>query len=80
VTSIVDADSACPHDPRFEHRVYFGCVPADFSDGTGRSKRRRQTETEVGLPWKVWLWDGGCDASGDTARRKLVEHQRRVTR
>lgn len=67
----------CPHDDRFEHRFYFGCVPKTFKDRTGRAKGHRQTLTEVpGLPYQVWMWDGGCDAAGETARRKVAEHSR----
>lgn len=68
---VINGDSPCPHDDRFEHRFYFGCVPKTFSDRTGRAKGFRQTETPNAYP-KVnhgvtcastrWLWNGGCDA------------------
>lgn len=48
----------CPHDERFEHDNYFGCVPKDFSPTTGRSKRFRQTKRGE----RFW-WNGGCDAA-----------------
>lgn len=71
-------DSACPSDDTFVHRPFFGCVPANFSERTGRAKGHTQTETAIdGLPWKVWLWNGGCDATGETALRKLAEWERR---
>jgi hypothetical protein len=72
--------SDCPVDPEFTHETIFGgpsCVPRDMSLRTGRSKSHRQTATDIGLPYKVYLWDGGCDAAGHTARRKIEEHNRR---
>lgn len=74
----IDGDGPdCPHDDRFEHRFYFGCVPKNFSERTGRAKGHRQTETTIdGLPWNVWLWDGGCDKAGVTAEKKLAEYER----
>lgn len=79
-TVYIDGTSDCPHDPGFEHRMIFGyvCVPKDFSERTGRSRTHKQTETVIeGLPWKVWLWAGGCDAAGVTARKKVEEWERR---
>lgn len=79
--SYVCGDTDCPNDPAFEHRFYYGCVPRDFSDQTGRSRTRRQTATAVdGLPWKLHLWDGGCDATGVTAQQRLEAHRRAVKR
>ena len=54
--------SDCPNDSRFEHDHYFGCVPKDFNQRTGRSKTfaQREVATEDGPRWK---WNGGCDAS-----------------
>jgi hypothetical protein len=75
--SIVETDTVCPHDPKFVHRFYYGCVPVTFSDRTGNAKGYRQTETEIGLPWKVWLWNGGCDTQGITAAKKLADWQNR---
>lgn len=46
----------CPNDDGFEHDNYFGCVPKDFSPGSGRSRNFRQTETSG-----RWFWNGGCD-------------------
>ena len=57
MSTIVDSDARCPHDDGFVHRFYFGCVPLDFSDHTGRSKRYRQRELAG-----RWFWNGGCDA------------------
>ncbi len=50
-------DAPCPNDADFEHRFYFGCVPKDFSDRTGRSKTHSQTKRADNL----YHWDGGCD-------------------
>ena len=36
--TLVDADNTCPHDPAFVHRFYFGCVPHNFSETTGKAK------------------------------------------
>lgn len=71
------ADSPCPHDRRFVHRLYFGCVPGTFSDRTGRARGHTQVPTTIdGLPWRVYLWDGGCDAAGVTAAAKIAEYER----
>ena len=64
--TMIDADDDCPHDPRFEHRFWYGCVPRTFSDRTGRAKGFHQTETPNAYPQPGkadtrWLWDGGCD-------------------
>lgn len=59
MTVIVEADARCPHDDAFVHRFYFGCVPADFSDRTGRSKTNSQTKGADGR----YRWNGGCDAA-----------------
>jgi hypothetical protein len=72
----VDGTGRCPTDPNYHHEFYYGCVPVDFSLATGRSKSAHQTKTDIGLPWPVWLWPGGCDASGVTARRKTEEYAR----
>ena len=67
----VDADALCPHDPDFVHRFYFGCVPADFSDRTGRSKTHRQTRSAEPIEGlHRYQWDGGCDAAGVRRYRK----------
>lgn len=50
-------DTPCPNDPAFEHRFYFGCVPADFRERTGRSKTHHQTPGADGR----YRWNGGCD-------------------
>lgn len=57
------ADRDCPHDEAFEHRHYYGCVPRDFSERTGRSKTHSQTRVagQYLLGYR-YLWDGGCDA------------------
>lgn len=55
-------DAPCPNDPTFEHRFYFGCVPKDFSERTGRSKTHRQRRGADGL----YRWDGGCDVARGT--------------
>lgn len=52
-------DTDCPSDPAFEHRFYFGCVPKDFSERTGRSKSHRQSQGPDGR----YRWNGGCDAA-----------------
>jgi hypothetical protein len=72
-------DEPCPNDPEFVHRMIFGhvCVPKTFSDRTGRAKGHRQTPTDIGLPYPVSMWDGGCDAAGVTTANKLAEHARR---
>lgn len=49
----------CPNDDAFEHDNYFGCVPKDFSERTGRSKTHRQTKGPDGR----FRWNGGCDAA-----------------
>lgn len=78
MSAILDRDTICPHDGDFVHRNYFGCVPCDFSERTGRSRRFRQRETVVdGLPWHLWLWNGGCDAAGVTTQQKLAEGRRK---
>lgn len=64
----VCGDGACPNNPQFEHRFYFGCVPKDFSERTGRSKTHRQyrvdePDTPGGYRYR---WNGGCDASEPT--------------
>lgn len=48
----------CPKDPDFEHDGYFGCIPRDFSQATGRSKKYRQARGPDGR----YRWNGGCDA------------------
>lgn len=50
-------DAPCPNDTDFEHRLYYGCVPKDFSDRTGLSKTHRQRQASDGL----YRWNGGCD-------------------
>lgn len=59
--SLLDEPWTCPHDPKFEHDNYFGCVPKDFNQATGRSKTHRQikTATPDGARYR---WNGGCDA------------------
>ena len=59
MSTLVDGDYRCPNDPEFVHRFYYGCVPADFSEVTGRSRTHRQTRHG-----EYRLWDGGCDAAG----------------
>lgn len=49
--------SDCPNDPAFEHDNYFGCIPKDFSEKTGRSKTHRQHQDADGR----YRWNGGCD-------------------
>lgn len=49
----------CPHDADFEHDNYFGCIPKDFSQRTGRSKSHRQTRAADGR----YRWNGGCDTA-----------------
>lgn len=54
----------CPNDPAFEHDNYFGCIPKDFSQSTGRSKTHHQTKkvdptSPTGYRYR---WNGGCDA------------------
>jgi len=63
VPLIIESDGTCPHDSRFVHRFYFGCVPADFSDRTGRS--RTFTQRAPVPPAVRWRWNGGCDAQID---------------
>lgn len=46
----------CPNDPLFEHESYFGCVPKDFKQATGKSRTNSQR-----LHVNKWMWDGGCD-------------------
>jgi hypothetical protein len=46
----------CPNDPAFEHDNYFGCMPKDFNQRLGTSKRFRQSK--VGEKYR---WNGGCD-------------------
>lgn len=55
--TIIRGARACPNDPDFEHDNYFGCVPKDFKERTGRSKTYRQTEHEG-----RYYWNGGCAA------------------
>ena len=78
-TAIIDGQTPCPNDPDFVHEGYmYGCVPKDFSMRTGRSKTHHQTETVVkGLPWRIWMWNGGCDLAGVTAENRLAEYNRR---
>ena len=77
---MLERDGTCPFDPEFEHRFYFGCVPTDFNERIGKSKRHRQTRHTCGPlapSWQheVWLWDGGCDAAGKSeAARKALTH------
>ena len=57
-TAIVCGPYDCPNDPEFEHDNYFGCVPKDFKQRTGRSKTHSQTlDAESGR----YVWDGGCN-------------------
>lgn len=51
--------SDCPTDPGFEHDNYFGCVPKDFKERTGRSATFRQKKGADGR----YRWNGGCDPS-----------------
>ena len=56
--------TGCPNDSAFEHDNYFGCVPKDFKERTGRSKTNHQTKVTTGpgpLDYR-YRWDGGCDA------------------
>lgn len=53
-------DSPCPQDPAFVHRPYFGCVPADFRERTGKSRTHHQLPPEP--PAVRYRWNGGCDA------------------
>lgn len=58
-------DTSCPCDPNFEHRFYFGCVPKDFSERTGRSKTQRQrnvTAPDLRHGYR-FMWTGGCDGA-----------------
>ena len=61
----------CPTDPAFEHDNFYGCVPKDFSERTGRSKTHRQHRDEDGR----YRWNGGCDPT-ESARRPLSESVR----
>ena len=53
----VCGDNKCPKDSSFTHRFYFGCVPNDFSERTGRSKTNHQT---LCTEHQKYEWDGGC--------------------
>lgn len=58
------APSDCPHDPDFEHDNYFGCIPKDFSQTTGRSKTHHQSKVaDTSSPTGYrYVWNGGCAA------------------
>ncbi len=60
-SAIVCGPTRCPFDPRFEHDNYFGCVPADFSPTTGKSKTLKRKRNAEGR----YRWSGGCDAKED---------------
>lgn len=66
----------CPNDPAFEHDNYFGCIPKDFSQRTGRSKTHRQTKhpepTKAGYRYR---WNGGCDAVATEPAARHLEDQ-----
>jgi hypothetical protein len=51
--TILCGPGTCPNDLRFQHDNYFGCVPADFNERTGRSNSYWQTPGRG--------WNGGCD-------------------
>lgn len=51
----------CPNDKEFEHRFYFGCVPKDFVEKTGRSKSYKQVRGTDNR----YHWNGGCDREGN---------------
>lgn len=57
----------CPRDPAFEHDNYYGCVPKNFNQRTGRSKTHHQTKVVTGpgpMDYR-YHWNGGCDALVD---------------
>jgi hypothetical protein len=64
VSALLDEPSTCPRDPLFEHDNYFGCVPKDFNQRTGRSKTHHQAKRDdPNAPWGYrYRWNGGCDA------------------
>jgi len=68
VTAIFDGEANCPHDEHFIHDWFFGCVPADFAERTGKSKTYVQTRVEGDrFPHGYrYLWNGGCDAHEST--------------
>jgi len=66
-TTIICGPTTCPHDPNFEHDNYFGCIPKDFRERTGKSKTYRQTRHG-----DRYYWNGGC------AARKLAEVEGRT--
>lgn len=65
-------DTPCPADPTFEHRFYYGCVPRDFNERSGRSKTNRQARvSRPDLPGGYrYEWDGGCDDAAATERKR----------
>lgn len=62
--TIVCEPGDCPIDPAFEHDNYFGCIPRDFNQRSGRSKTRSQRAVDADVPGgKRYLWNGGCDGA-----------------
>lgn len=71
--TLVDCDASCPNDPAFVHRFYFGCVPKDFSDRTGR------IETSVDADARTSAEDSALPEStrgGLTASTVTSSHQK----
>lgn len=60
--TLLDEPSSCPNDPLFEHDNYFGCVPKDFNRRTGLSKTHHQTYMSTSTGFRLYRWNGGCDA------------------
>lgn len=58
MSTFICGTGPCPNDDRFEHDNYFGCIPKDFKERTGRSKTFRQERGPDGR----YYWNGGCKA------------------
>lgn len=69
MVTLICGPGTCPHDDRFEHDNYFGCVPKTFSPYTGRAAGFTQRH-EGGR----WRWPGGCHAAEDRRSTHDAEH------